>query len=54
VINKGPEQELKYRIVTGAYGTVDSEDDSPALWKQSVPDPYGFIPKDRKGVKTED
>lgn len=45
--NKGPEGELKYRQVSGAYGTVDSEDDSPRLWRQSVPDPLGFIPKSR-------
>jgi len=46
--NKGPEGELKYRVISGAYGTVDSEDDSPRIWKQSVPDPLGFIPQDKK------
>ena len=46
--NKGLEGELRNRVVSGAYGTVDSEDDSPRVWKQSVPDPCGFIPKDKK------
>jgi hypothetical protein len=45
--NKGSEGELKYRQVSGAYGTVDSEDDSPRLWRQSVPDPLGYIPQAR-------
>jgi hypothetical protein len=46
--DKGPNGELKYRVVAGAYGTVDSEDDSPRLWRDSVPDPIGFIPQDKK------